>query len=170
MAFLVQDKFEMYLWKCYQQGNSKITWFWHFAKLNERGQNKLKFIYSWKHWLVLWTKNKDSLYQKLWMEHKCGQISIQHTKVFSVTWDQKNFCQLLSEKGKKECLKSRTDVVEQQNKSFSNKCPLDSSRLAIDVSKILKSRKNFASWLWCQKISTSQQIDTTTSKVCTKTF
>ena len=92
MTFLVQDIFEMYLWKCYQQGNSKITWFWHFAKLNERGQNKLKFIYSWKHWLVLWTKNKDSLYQKLWMEHKCGQISIQHTKVFIESF----FCNMRS--------------------------------------------------------------------------
>lgn len=133
-----------------------------------------QLIYSWKHWLVLWAKNKDSFYQSYEWNISVARFlfNIQKfsLKVFLVTWDQKNFCQLLSEKGKKECLKSRTDVVEQQNKSFSNKCPLDPSRLAIDVSKILKSRKNFASWLGCQKISTSQQIDTTTSKVCTKTF
>ena len=107
--------------------------------------------------------------KSLWMkqsQQKCGQISIQHTKVFIesffVTWDQKNFCQLLSRKGKK-CLKSRTDVCWTTKQIFQQQMSSGPFKVAIDVSsKILKSRKNFASWVWCQKTTCCQQISTCT--------
>ena len=108
------------------------------------------------------------------MEHKCGQISIQHIKVFietfSVTWDQKNFCQLLSEKGKKECLKSRTDVVEQQNKSFSNKCPLDPSRLQLMFLRYWKAEKILHPDYYVKRLVQVSKLTLQTQKSVPKPF
>ena len=91
-------------------------------------------------------KIKIASTKSLWMELKCGQISIQHTKVFiessfSCNMRSKEFLSAIIWKRKKECLKSRTDVVEQQNKSFSNKCPLDPSRLQLMFLRYWKAEK-----------------------------